>query len=261
MHAAAPDTIVGIKLRRNFGKADALAAGFSRALGDIVITLDGDLQDDPIEVPNFIKKLNEGYDLVSGWKKERKDPLEKRIPSKIFNLVTSFASGIKLHDFNCGFKAYKRKVLPHLRLYGELHRFIPAIAHASGFHVAEIPVLHHPREHGCSKFGCGRYLKCCLDLLTVITTTRFLKRPLHLFGSSGILIGLFSFLILAYLSLGKLFWDIPIHGRPLFFLGILGILFAGQLLSVGVLAELLVRVSNHSQSNAQIEELLQLRKR
>ena len=239
--AKAHKQVIGLRLRRNFGKAAALSAGFEHAHGKVVFTLDADLQDDPEEVPHFLKKLEEGYDVVSGWKKERHDPIEKRMPSKLFNTVACRVGGVKLHDMNCGFKAYRQEVLPHLNLYGELHRFVPVLANAEGFRVAEIVVRHHPREHGKSKYGWKRYIKGMLDLLTVTVTTRFLDRPGHLFGGLGVTSFGIGFLILFYISCMKLIADIPIGGRPLFFLGILLMLLGSQLISIGLIGELIIR--------------------
>lgn len=233
--------IHGIRFRRNFGKAAAISSGFAEARGDIVITMDADLQDIPEEIPNMVSKLNEGYDLVSGWKRERHDPMEKRLPSKVFNAITGTLTGLQLHDFNCGFKAYRRSVTETVKVYGELHRFIPALAHAEGFRVAELAVRHQAREYGKSKYGFGRYFKGCLDLLTVVSTTRFLRRPLHFFGGAGFVLGFIGLFILGVLSAMKLFLGIPIAGRPMFFLGILSVLASLQLLSIGLLAELINR--------------------
>ncbi|MBC2595124.1 glycosyltransferase family 2 protein [Ruficoccus amylovorans] len=251
--ATAHPDVRGLRFRRNFGKAAALAAGFSEARGRIVFTLDADLQDDPEEIPHFLEKLDEGYDLVSGWKKDRQDPLEKRLPSKLFNAVACRAGGVQLHDMNCGFKAYRREVLPHLNLYGELHRYVPVLAHAEGFRVAEIPVRHHPREHGVSKYGWKRYIKGMLDLLTVLATTRFLDRPGHLFGGLGLISAAGGFLILFYISCMKLIAGMPIAGRPLFFLGILLMLLGSQLISMGVIGELVIRFQSHDHRGKVIE--------
>ena len=179
-----------VRLRRNFGKAAALQAGFAEAAGDVVVTIDGDLQDDPAEIPRLLAKLDEGFDLVSGWKTKRRDPLSRRLPSKLFNAVTSRMSGLRLHDMNCGLKAYRAEVVRGLRIYGELHRFIPVLAHYRGFRVAELPVNHRPREHGRSRYGMERYVRGFLDLLTVTFMGRYRHRPLHLFGGLGLLFGL-----------------------------------------------------------------------
>src|SRR5213075_1857509 len=180
------DNVRVVRLRRNFGKAAALAAGFANAEGDVVVTIDADLQDDPAEIPRLLAKLDEGFDLVSGWKTRRQDPLSRRLLSRIFNRVTSAFSGVRLHDINCGLKAYRADVVHELRLYGELHRFIPVLAHYRGFRIAELPVNHRPREHGRSRYGVERYLRGFLDLLTVSFIGRYRHRPLHLFGGFGL---------------------------------------------------------------------------
>jgi glycosyltransferase involved in cell wall biosynthesis len=236
-----PTHTSGLRFRRNFGKADALQAGFDVVKGDIIFTLDADLQDDPKEIPAFLKKLDDGYDMVSGWKKVRHDPVDKTLPSRIFNALARRASGVQLHDFNCGFKAYRRVVTENIQLFGELHRFVPILADAEGFTVGEIPVEHHPRRHGVSKYGSKRYLKGLLDLMTVIVISRYLKRPAHIFGGAGIFIGITGFSILLYMSLNKLLNSVDIGGRPLFFLGILLLLLGAQLLSLGLIAEMITR--------------------
>lgn len=233
----------GLRFRRNFGKAEALQVGFNHATGDIVFTLDADLQDDPSEIPAFLNKLNEGYDLVSGWKKTRHDPISKTFPSKVFNALARFTSGVKLHDFNCGFKAYRKEVTQNIQLFGELHRFVPILAHAEGYRIAEIPVEHHPREHGVSKYGGKRFIKGLLDLLTVTFTTRYLQRPGHLLGGGGLAAGSIGFCLLSWLSFSKLILGNPIGTRPLFFLGILLVLLGVQLISLGLIAEIINRNS------------------
>ena len=187
LHSRAANVRV-VRLRRNFGKAAALAAGFAEATGDVVVTIDGDLQDDPSEIPHLLAKLDEGFDLVSGWKTRRRDPLTRRIPSKLFNWVAGRMSGLHLHDMNCGLKAYRRDVVRGLVLYGELHRFIPVLAHEQGYRIAELPVNHRPRGHGRSRYGLERYLRGFLDLLTVSFMGRYRHRPLHLFGGLGLLL-------------------------------------------------------------------------
>jgi len=238
-----PQSVRGIRLRRNFGKATALSVGFERAIGEIIFTIDADLQDDPCEIPRFIDKLNEGYDMVSGWKETRHDPLSKTLPSKLFNIVTRLFSGMQLHDFNCGFKAYRRAVVKRLNLYGELHRFIPIMANAEGFHVTEIPVVHHPRKHGNSKYGWSRLYKGFLDLLTVLSFTRYAQRPAHFFGGVGILLSVAGVGILGYFTVLKILGN-DIGWRPLFLVGILILLLAAQLISLGIIGEMIVR-NNH----------------
>jgi len=199
-----------------------------------------------------LEKLDEGWDVVSGWKKDRKDPLEKKIPSKIFNFIVSLTTGLKLKDMNCGFKAYRKDLLHHIYLYGELHRYIPVLAHNSGFSVTEIPVTHFPRKFGVSKYGLERYLKGFFDLLTVIFITRFLQRPLHFFGLGGIVAGVVGGAILFILSINKIFFGIDIEARPLFFLGILCVLFSGQLMSIGILGEHLNRLTFKPDESAKV---------
>ncbi len=231
--------IRAFRFRRNFGKAAALDLGFKVATGDIIITMDADLQDDPAEIVSLIAKIDEGWDLVSGWKKTRHDPISKTLPSKFFNAVTSLVTGLRLHDFNCGLKAYRREVVQNLRIYGELHRFIPALAHALGFRVTEIPVTHHPRKYGVSKYGWRRFMRGFLDLLTVVATTKYLARPAHLFGGLGILVGVIGFAVLSYLTVLWLLDLGPIGNRPLLIFGVLCVLVSVQFVSIGLLAELL----------------------
>ncbi len=229
-----------IKFRRNFGKSAALQTGFDKAKGDIVFTLDADLQDDPEEIPGFIEKINQGYDLVAGWKKHRKDPITKKITSKIFNIVTSIIFRLKLHDYNCGFKAYRNAVVKSINIYGELHRYIPALAKAKGFSICEIPVKHHKRKFGKSKYGMERLARGFLDLLTVTMITKFERSPLYLFGIGGLIISLIGFIITLYLSIAKIFYGMPLSNRPLLFLGVLLIVVGIQLISIGLLGEIIV---------------------
>jgi glycosyltransferase involved in cell wall biosynthesis len=233
------DSRVGVvQFRRNFGKAAALDAGFRRARGRVVITMDADLQDDPEEIPNFLAKLDEGYDLVSGWKKKRLDPLGKTLPSKVFNFVVGRVSGIRLNDFNCGFKAYRKEAVEGLDLYGELHRYVPVLVHWRGFAVTQIPVVHHPRTSGVSKYGVERMLKGLFDLLTVLLITRYRTRPLHLFGTAGVFTATVGLACLAYLSVGW-FLGRSIGARPLLILGVLMVLVGIQLISTGLLGEMI----------------------
>ncbi len=238
--AAADPSVRGVRLRRNFGKATALNVGFGLVRGDIVVTMDADLQDDPAELPKFIEKLRAGYDLVSGWKQERRDPLSKTLPSLLFNFVTMRVSGVRLHDFNCGFKAYRRSIFDNIELYGELHRYIPALAHALGYRVGEVPVRHHARKHGRSKYGVSRYLRGFLDLLTVVMITRYAWRPGHLFGGIGTLLLVLGGGILTYLTGVKLFTGASIGTRPLLLLGATLLIIGIQVLSFGMLSELLL---------------------
>jgi len=240
---ANPDQVKGIRQRRNFGKADALSVGFAQVSGEIVFTMDADLQDDPAEIPHFVEKIEtEGYDMVSGWKRKRHDPIDKTLPSRFFNAMTRFLTGVKLHDFNCGFKAYRREVVKDLPLYGELHRFIPVFANADGFRVGELVVQHHPRQFGKSKYGFERFMKGFLDLVSVSVMTRFGRRPGHFFGGVGALVGIVGFVILLALWIGQQM-GIYINARPLFFFGNLCVMVAVQLVTTGVLAELFLRQS------------------
>ena len=240
----ANDNVRVVRLRRNFGKAAALDAGFGEATGDVVVTIDGDLQDDPSEIPRLLAKLDEGYDLVSGWKTKRRDPLTRRIPSRIFNTVAGKVSGVHLHDLNCGLKAYRAEVVEGMQLYGELHRYIPVLAHYRGYRVTELPVNHREREHGRSNYGVERYVRGFLDLLTVTFMGRYRHRPLHLFGGLGLLAGTMGFAILVYLTIVKLAGH-AIGQRPLLTLGVLLVVVGIQLLSLGLLSELIT--SHHEE--------------
>ena len=240
----AHDNVRVVRLRRNFGKATALDAGFAEAAGDIVVTIDGDLQDDPAEIPRLLAKLDEGYDLVSGWKTKRRDPITRRIPSKIFNTVAGKVSGVRLHDMNCGLKAYRAEVVDGMQLYGELHRYIPVLAHYRGYRVTELPVNHRPREHGRSNYGVERYVRGFLDLLTVTFMGRYRHRPLHLFGGLGLLFSLIGSVILVYLTIVKLLGH-AIGQRPLLLLGVLLVVVGIQLLSLGLISELIT--SHHEE--------------
>ena len=230
----------GLRLRRNFGKSAALAAGFQASNGPIIATLDGDLQDDPAEIPAMVARLDEPADLVAGRKADRRDPLSKRLPSKVFNFFTSLVTGLRLRDHNCGLKVARREVFESAVLYGEMHRFFAAISHAQGFTVVEQPVNHRARTHGSSKFGFERYVRGGLDLLTVVTLTRYGRRPAHLFGGIGLVLGLAGFLILLYLTGIWAFTDQSIGNRPLLLMGVLFVLVAVQLTSLGVLGELII---------------------
>ena len=192
--------ITVLSFMRRYGKSAALAVGFDEARGDVIVTIDADLQDDPMEIPRLVEELEKGYDLVSGWKKRRRDPISKTIPSKVFNSVTAWVTGLNLHDINCGLKAYKRSVTDQIKLYGELHRFLPVFAHKEGFRVGEIPVTHHPRTRGKTKYGMGRFLHGFLDLLTVILVTGYTRSPLHFFGTIGVVFTAVGFCINGYLT-------------------------------------------------------------
>lgn len=236
------DRVKVVQLRGNQGKATALAVGFREARAEIIITLDADLQDDPKEIPKFLAKLDEGYDLVSGWKVHRQDPWTRRFLSAIFNRVTGVITGLRIHDMNCGFKAYRRAAISELKLHGELHRFIPALASWRGFRVAEIEVEHHPRRFGRSRYGLERIPWGFFDLLTVIMLTRYTTRPLHLFGLLGLFLGVAGLGIIGYLSLG---WFLGkwIGARPLLLIGAILLIAGIQLVSFGLVAEMIVYAS------------------
>ncbi len=231
-----------ITFRRNQGKSAALEVGFSQSRGNFVVTMDADLQDDPAEIPNLIAKLSEGFDLVSGWKQVRHDPITKTLPSKVFNKVTGFLSGIELHDFNCGLKIYRREVTQELHVYGERHRFLPVLAHMQGFRVGELPVQHHPRVHGKTKFGAYRFLAGFFDLTTLLFRMKFVTKPLHFFGSLGSISLLIGLGIIGYLSFGW-FQGRWIGNRPILLIGVLGVVSGVQLFTLGLLAEMIAEKS------------------
>jgi glycosyltransferase involved in cell wall biosynthesis len=232
-----------LKFKRNYGKSSALHEGFKAAKGDYVITMDADLQDDPEEIPALIRKLNEGYDLVSGWKKIRHDPFIKKQTSKLFNLVTSIMVGLRLHDYNCGLKAYVSDVVKSIKVYGEMHRYIPALAHLSGYRVTEMPVTHYERKYGKTKFGLSRFFNGLFDLVTVLFTTKYIKRPLHLFGFIGVLNFIAGTGILIYLTVLKFADGMPISGRPLFFVAILMAIVGVQFFSIGLIGEMITKTT------------------
>ena len=249
LHAKDPSHVSVCSLRKNSGKSAALATGFERADGDIVITMDADLQDDPAEIPNLIKALDEGCDLVTGWKYPRYDPITKRLPSKVINWLTGTLTGVKVHDMNCGLKAYRAEVVKGLQLYGEQHRFIPALAHAGGFRVGEIKVHHHPRKYGHTKFGAKRFVEGLFDLLTVLFITRYIRKPLHFFGIAGLALLLLGGGAMAYLVAGW-FMGRWIGDGPLFILSVLLIIIGIQFISIGLLGEMLTSLS-HRREGAQ----------
>jgi dolichol-phosphate mannosyltransferase len=260
LHAQAPNVRV-VRLRRNFGKAAALVAGFDQARGDTIVTIDADLQDDPAELPRLLAKLEEGFDLVSGWKTRRQDPWSRRLLSRIFNAVTSWMSGVRMHDMNCGLKAYRAEVAHGLRLYGELHRFIPVLAHHRGYRIAELPVNHRPREHGRSRYGLERYLRGFLDLLTVSFIGRYRQRPLHLFGGLGLLLGLLGTVILGYLTVVKALGH-AIGNRPLLTLGVLLVVVGMQFFSLGLISEMITshheeRAAERERAELHVDEILE----
>lgn len=234
---AGDDRVIALRHRRNFGKAQALSNGFAVAHGDVVITMDGDLQDDPDEIQNFLDTLDHGYDLVSGWKQRRQDPLGKTAPSRVFNWTVRKSSGVQLHDFNCGFKAYRREVTSSIRLYGELHRFTPVLASAEGFRIAELPVKHHARKWGSSKYGWSRLTKGFLDLLTVIFLTQYRQRPMHLFGLPGLVSMALGVLLGITLTFQKLAFSESIGTRPALLLAVLLVVIGTQFFGLGLLGE------------------------
>jgi dolichol-phosphate mannosyltransferase len=237
----------GVRFRRNFGKAAALTAGFAEATGEAIMTLDADLQDDPHEIPRFLAKLDKRYDVVSGWKQERHDPWHKVYPSRVFNWLVSALTGVRLHDHNCGMKAYRREVCGEIQLYGELHRFVPVLADARGFRVGELVIHHRPRAFGQSKYGVSRFIKGLLDLITVKFLTGFGQRPQHVFGSIGL--GLFSIGILGLVWLTTL-WvvsrlipgveHVQLHQRPALMYALGAMMLGGQFLSIGIIGELFI---------------------
>jgi dolichol-phosphate mannosyltransferase len=248
----------GIHFRRNFGKAAALSAGFRAAAGDIILTLDGDLQDDPAEIPNFLSALGKGMDVISGWKRVRHDPWHKVWPSRFFNALVSWLTGVYLHDHNCGMKCYRAEVFREVRLYGELHRFIPVLAAARGFKVGELVIRHRPRRFGRSKYGVRRFIKGFLDLLTVKFLTGFGQRPQHLLGGIGLvsfLLGAFGLLYLGVTWLVRL-WDpdafLPLHDRPLLIYALAALLLGAQLISIGFLAELITAYQSREEDSYSI---------
>ncbi len=237
--------VKGIRFRRNYGKAAALSEGFRISSGNKVITMDSDLQDDPAEIPILMKKLDEGFDVISGWKKNRKDPWTKRFPSKIFNLVTRFMSGIRIHDFNCGLKIYRSDVIKTVKVYGELHRYIPVLAKIAGFRVGELVVNHRPRKFGNTKFGASRFLKGFLDLATVLFLGKFDRNPLHFFGILGGILFFSGLVINGYLTI-QWFGGVWIGNRPVLFLGILLMIVGIQFISLGLLAEMITAREENS---------------
>lgn len=254
--SAVSGNVKGIRFRRNYGKSAALNEGFILAQGDVVITMDADMQDSPDEIPGLFKMISkENFDLVSGWKKRRHDPISKTIPSRFFNRITRYISGIKLHDFNCGLKAYKRDVIKNIEIYGEMHRYIPVIAKWAGFRkIGEKIVEHKARKYGSTKFGMERFVNGFLDLLSITFVTRFGQRPMHLFGLLGTLIFIAGFFIAVCLAYGRFFMGIyHMTDRPLFYFGLLAMVLGTQLFLAGFLAEMIARNSN-DKNRRQIEK-------
>jgi len=243
--------LVAVRFRRNFGQTAAFSAGFDLARGQIVITMDADLQNDPVDIPHLIEVMEKGYDVVSGWRKDRKDPfINRRLPSIVANWLISFVTGVKLHDYGCSLKAYRRDVVKNLHLYGEMHRFIPALANWMGVSVTEIAVRHHHRRHGKSKYGISRTMKVILDLLTVRFLLSFSARPMQLFGLLGMGSFALGFLIGLYLTVLKVIYGQSISNRPLLLLGVLMLVAGIQLITMGLLAELIVRTYHETQNKA-----------
>ncbi len=237
-----------ISFRKNFGKSPALDVGFRHVTGDIIFTMDADLQDDPKEFSRFLEKIEEGYDLVVGWKFNRLDPIEKKLPSKLFNRITSMASGLTLHDFDCGFKCFRRAVIESMDLYGELHRYIPVLAYRKGFRITEITVEHHKRKHGKSKYGMERYMRGLLDFMTTTFLLKYKDRPMYFFGRIGLLFMFLGFIMCSYLTT---LWIIgeKIGGRPLLILGVLCIIVGIQMISTGFIGNLLIDILHRDHYN------------
>lgn len=249
--------IHGIRLQRNYGKSSALQAGFEAARGAFIATMDADLQDDPFEIPGMLQQLKEeNLHLVSGWKKKRHDPISKTLPSRFFNKVTSMVTGIRLNDFNCGLKIYRREVINHIHLYGELHRYIPFLAKLEGYdRIGEKTVTHHPRKYGETKFGLSRFMNGFLDLLTLLFVNRYLQRPMHFFGALGFLFLVIGGVVNIYLSIEKIFYDQPIGDRPLLLLGVMLMVLGAQIFSIGFLGEL-IQKRNEKQQKPNIRDTI-----
>lgn len=247
LSASQPNVFHGIKFRRNYGKSAALNEGFKMAAGQVVITMDADLQDSPDEIPELYRLITEeNYDLVSGWKAKRYDPITKTIPTKFFNAATRWVSGVKLNDFNCGLKAYKSAVVKTIEVYGEMHRYIPVIAKWAGFpKICEKVVQHQARKYGTTKFGINRFVNGFLDLLSITFVGKFGKKPMHFFGTFGVITFFVGFCILLYLTISKFIWAAyPMTARPIFYLGLLTVVLGTQLFLAGFLAELIARNSS-----------------
>ncbi len=244
-----------ILMATNQGKAAALDVGFRHAAGDVVITMDADLQDDPAEIPRFVEKIDEGFDLVCGWKAVRHDPWHKTLPSRLFNATVRGVCKVPIHDINCGFKAFSRRTVAKLSLYGELHRFVPVFVATAGGRVTEIQVQHHPRRHGRSKYGLRRLPKGLFDLLTVVLTTRYLKRPMHFFGWLGLLSSSVGGVMLGYLAVIWVLGFRPIGNRPMLFYGLLLMIVGVQLFSLGLLGELINRFSHKTEPGIMFERV------
>lgn len=253
-----------ILLRRNYGQTPAMAAGFHYARGQVIVTLDGDLQNDPVDIPRLLAKLDEGYDLVSGWREKRQDAaLTRLLPSKIANWLIGKITGVKIHDYGCSLKAYRSELLADMNLYGELHRFLPALAFIEGARITEMPVGHHARRYGESKYGLGRTFRVAMDLLTVFFMKKFLTRPMHIFGYVGLLSWMAGFLLGLYLTFAKFALGERLEGRPLLILAVVLLLTGIQLFSIGLLGELLMRTYHESQGRPiyRVREIAEYRSR
>ncbi len=242
-----PSHVRVIQLRRNFGQTAAIAAGIDHSDGEIVVLLDADLQNDPVDIPVMLEKINEGYDVVSGWRIKRQDNFSRRLPSQIANRLISWATGVKLHDYGCTLKAYRREVLTGFRLYGEMHRFIPVYANSFGARIIEMPVHHHPRRYGKAKYGLERTFKVVLDLVTVKFLNSYANKPIYLFGGAGVILILFSLAVLLYLFVRKVFFGISVLGSPFFGVSTMIFIMGFQSILMGLIAELLVRTYHESQ--------------
>jgi glycosyltransferase involved in cell wall biosynthesis len=243
-----PSHTIVIEFRRNFGQTAAIAAGIDYSQGDIIILMDADLQNDPCDIPMMLEKIDQGYDVVSGWRVNRQDTfLTRRLPSNIANWLISTVTGVKLHDYGCTLKAYKREIFDNFRLYGEMHRFIPAYAHAVGARIVEVPVQHHPRRYGETKYGLSRTAKVILDLLTVKFLITYANKPIYLFGGTGFALISISVLVMLFLSVRRLWLQVSVFESPLFIISILSLILGFQSIFIGLIAELLVRTYHESQ--------------
>jgi glycosyltransferase involved in cell wall biosynthesis len=247
LHHCDPEHVRVIELRRNFGQTAAIAAGIDHSDGDIVVLMDADLQNDPVDIPVMLQKIDEGYDVVSGWRKNREDDFSRRLPSQMANRLISWATGVHLHDYGCTLKAYRREVITGFRLYGEMHRFIPAYAYSVGARITEMPVHHHARRFGKANYGLERTLKVVLDLLTVKYLNSYANKPIYLFGGAGAILILFSLLILLYLFVRRVFMGISVLGSPFFQMSTMIFIMGFQSILMGLIAEQLNRTYHESQ--------------
>jgi glycosyltransferase involved in cell wall biosynthesis len=246
LHLKQPSRVRVFRFNRNYGKSAALSVGIGKAQGDVIITMDADLQDDPIAIPDMLKMIDEGWDLVSGWKKKRHDPITFTLPSKFWNACMSFITGVKLHDLNCGFKAYRSNVAKNLEIYGERHRYLPALAHWDGYRVTEMPVPHHPRKFGKSKYGFSKFYKGIFDLCTILFLRKYMKNPMHFFGMIGIIFALLGGGVLIYFGV-EWFVTRQMHIRPLVLLALGAIIMGIQFMSIGLIGELLTNLMHQDE--------------